>query len=69
MTRRWTLTLLAGLALAAAEAQAGPEGPGLTTSYTILVGFPLGEGDVSTGVLLVPGTVIPVAAGPGGDGA
>ncbi len=32
----------------------------LATSYTVLVGFPMGEPAASAGVLLVPGTVIPV---------
>jgi TonB family protein len=66
MTRTWTFVALAGLAVGATSAHAAPEGPGLATSYTVLVGFPLGEEDVSAGVLLVPGTVIPVASTPGG---
>jgi TonB family protein len=63
-----TLGLLGGLALAGASTHADPAGPTLPTSYTVLVGFPLGEEAVSTGVLLVPGTVIPVGAeGPPGS--
>ncbi len=63
MTRKaLTLTLLAGLALGGASIPADSAEPTLATSYTVLVGFPLGEEAVSAGVLLVPGTVIPVGA-------
>jgi TonB family protein len=63
MTRKvLTLTLLGGLALGGST-PAGSAEPTLATSYTVLVGFPLGEEAVSAGVLLVPGTVIPVDAG------
>jgi TonB family protein len=65
MTRTLTLAGLICLSLAGPWARAVPEGR-LATSYTVLVGSPLGEEDVSAGVLLVPGTVIPVAAAPGG---
>jgi TonB family protein len=55
------LGLLAGLALGTsarlADAAAGQT---LVTSYTVLVGFPSGEDAATAGVLLVPGTVIPV---------
>ena len=61
-----TLALLGGLALVGAATHANPAGPTLPTSYTVLVGFPLGEETASAGVLLVPGTVIPVGAAPGG---
>jgi TonB family protein len=67
MTRKTLiLALLGGLALAGPASHANPAGPALPTSYTVLVGFPLGEEAASTGVLLVPGTVIPVGAAPGG---
>ena len=56
-----TLALLGGLALAAS---AVAQEPTLATSYTVLVGFPLGEETAAAGVLLVPGTVIPVGAAP-----
>ncbi len=56
-----TLALLGGLALAA---PAVAQEPTLATSYTVLVGFPLGEETAAAGVLLVPGTVIPVGAAP-----
>jgi TonB family protein len=63
MTRKvLTLALLGGLALGGA-APAGSAEATLATSYTVLVGFPLGEEAASAGVLLVPGTVIPVGAG------
>jgi TonB family protein len=62
-----TLALLVVVALGGSPStHAEPEGPMLPTSYTVLVGFPLGEESVSAGVLLVPGTVIPVAAAPSG---
>jgi len=68
MTRRFlTLALLGGLAVAGAATHAAPGEPTLPTSYTVLVGFPLGEKGASTGVLLVPGTVIPVAGTPPGS--
>ncbi len=66
MTRTLTFAALTAVALGGTPTRAAPEGPRLATSYTVLVGFPLGEEDVSAGVLLVPGTVIPVAAAPGG---
>jgi TonB family protein len=63
-----TLALLGALALGGSTtAPAEPAGPTLATSYTVLVGFPVGEEDVSTGVLLVPGTVIPVDSARPGD--
>jgi len=59
-----TLALLGGLAVAGTPSHAGdPGGPTLATSYNVLVGFPLGEEATSAGVLLVPGTVIPVDSG------
>jgi len=64
--RLLTLTLLGGLVLGGAVTHADPGGPTLPTSYTVLVGFPLGEETASAGVLLVPGTVIPVAGAPSG---
>jgi len=59
MTRVWRLAVLIGLVLAGPATHAA-EGDRLPTSYTVLVGFPLSEESASTGVLLVPGTVIPV---------
>jgi TonB family protein len=58
------LGLLVALALAGPTpgAPAGGDDPALVTTYKILVGFPLGEEAASAGVLLVPGTVIPVDA-------
>lgn len=68
MTRRVpTLAWLIGLALGGGSAYPAPESPTLATSYTVLVGFPLGEEADSTGVLLVPGTVIPVDSARPGD--
>jgi len=65
-----TIALFGGLGLAGwtPPTQADPPGPTLATSYTILVGFPLSDEAVSAGVLLVPGTVIPIEADtpPGG---
>jgi TonB family protein len=60
------LGLLAGLALVPTlSALTRAADPALVTAYKVLVGFPLGEEAASAGVLLVPGTVIPVeAAGP-----
>ena len=59
-----TLALLGGLAVAGTPSHAGdPGGPTLATRYNVLVGFPLGEEATSAGVLLVPGTVIPVDSG------
>jgi TonB family protein len=68
MIRRTSaLVLLGVLALTGGTSRAAAEMPTLATSYTVLVGFPLGEEDVSIGVLLVPGTVIPVDAAPDGS--
>jgi TonB family protein len=58
------LGLLFALALAGPTRAAPAVGadPALVTTYKVLVGFPLGEEAASAGVLLVPGTVIPVDA-------
>lgn len=58
-------TSLATSAGALAETAAGPAGAPLMTGFTTLVGFPSSEPAAAGGVLLVPGTVIPL----GGDGA
>jgi TonB family protein len=65
MTRRIAaLGALAALGLAGSAHLAHADAPrqALATSYTVLVGFPSGEEAASAGVLLVPGTVIPVEA-------
>jgi len=49
-----------GLAVVAPAAPADTRSQTLPTSYTVLIGFPMGEAAASAGVLLVPGTVIPV---------
>lgn len=53
------LTVAAGGAGAAGEGEA----PGIMTGFSILIGFPSGEEPAQGGVLLVPGTVIPVGGG------
>lgn len=63
MTRRILahgVLLSLALVVLAPPASGAPPNRGLATSYTVLVGFPLGEPAASAGVLLVPGTVIPV---------
>ncbi len=50
---------------AAAPAPAPPVAPtpaAVTTGFAVLVGFPAAEGSEATGVLLVPGTVLPLDA-------
>ena len=49
------LVILAGSTLGAAS-----DPTGVMTSFTVLVGYPSGEPAASSGVLLVPGTVIPL---------
>jgi TonB family protein len=58
------LGLVAGLTLASLGLvkPAGAADLVLKTAYQVLVGFPLGEEAASAGVLLVPGTVIPIEA-------
>lgn len=47
---------------AAAPAPAAPSPAAVTTGFAVLVGFPAAEGSEATGVLLVPGTVLPLDA-------
>lgn len=47
---------------AAAPAPAAPTPAAVTTGFAVLVGFPAAEGAEATGVLLVPGTVLPLDA-------
>lgn len=61
MTRA-TVLIAVTLALAAGggEGASGDDGPAIMTGFSILIGFPSGEAVAEGGILLVPGTVIPV---------
>ena len=57
------IALTLGLAAAGGGLAFGGEPPGIMTGFSILIGFPTGEDAAEGGVLLVPGTVIPVGGG------
>jgi TonB family protein len=57
------IALTLGLAAAGGGLAFGGEPPGIMTGFSILIGFPSAEGATDEGVLLVPGTVIPVGGG------
>ena len=58
-----TIALTLGLAASGGGLASGGEPPGIMTGFSILIGFPSAEGATDEGVLLVPGTVIPVGGG------
>jgi TonB family protein len=63
------VSCLGAAAPGGAQAAAAPAGPTVPTGFAILVGFPAGQATEPAGVLLVPGTVLPLdgpdATGPG----
>ncbi len=63
-------SILIGVLIAGPGAPANPEGPGMPgpegvkTAFSVLVGFPSTDQAAGSGVLLVPGTVIPLTDEP-----
>jgi len=57
------IAVMLAVAAGGAGAAGGGEAPGIMTGFSILIGFPSGEEAAEGGVLLVPGTVIPVGGG------
>lgn len=60
MTRHLLLASLLALFGSVASGAAEPAPTAVNTGFTVLVGFPSAEGSEATGVLLVPGTVLPL---------
>ncbi len=67
MTRSWCAPLLCLLLASPARAASGAPDEAIRTSFTLLVGFPVGPEAGRGAALLVPGTLIPLDGSPPGS--